>query len=115
MKEYVPSEDYEQMMLVQWVRRTHPDLWIYAIPNGGYRSKAAAARMKATGVSAGVPDLCIPSLRVYIEMKRTKGGSTSKDQKKWIEHLRQYGYTVAVCKGCEEAKEFIINCLESKI
>lgn len=112
MTEQIPSEDYEQMMFVQWMRRTYPELWLYAIPNGGYRGKATAARLKATGVSAGVPDLCIPSLKVYIEMKRTKGGSVSKDQKEWLDYLRQAGYTVAVCKGCEEAKKFIINHLE---
>lgn len=102
--EKVPSEDHEQMHLVQWFRRTYPLVRIFAIPNGGHRHPAVAAKMKATGVSSGVPDLFIPEWQLWIEMKRTKGGSVSMEQKDWMLYLQKVGYCVKVCKGAEDAK-----------
>ena len=103
----IPSEDHEQMHLVQWFRRTYPLVRIFAIPNGGHRHPAVAAKMKATGVSSGVPDLFIPEWQLWIEMKRTKGGSLSMEQKDWIKYLEDVGYCVKVCKGAEAAKKQI--------
>ena len=102
-----PSEDREQMLFVQYFRRTYPDVRIFAIPNGGARHPAVAATMKATGVSAGVPDLFIPAWRVWIEMKRVKGGTVSAEQKSWLKYLEDCGYTTAVCHGFDEAKRFV--------
>ena len=105
----VPSEDHEQMMLVQWFRRTYPDVRIFSVPNGGHRHPAVAAKMKATGVSSGVPDLFIPAWRVWIEMKREKGGTVSADQKEWIAYLEECGYRCFVARGAEDAKRQIIE------
>jgi hypothetical protein len=106
----IPSEDKEQMLFVQWFRRTYKDVRIFAVPNGGYRTPAGAAKMKATGVSAGVPDLFIPEWRVWVEMKRQKGGVLSKEQKDWIAYLESAGYCVIVGRGCADA---ITKILES--
>jgi hypothetical protein len=102
--EKIPSEDREQMLLVQWFRRTYPGVRIFAIPNGGHRHPAVAAKLKATGASAGVPDLFIPAWKLWIEMKRVKGGTVSAEQKDWIKYLEEVGYCVKVCKGAEAAK-----------
>jgi hypothetical protein len=102
--EKIPSEDHEQMHLVQWFRRTYPGVRIFAIPNGGHRHPAVAAKLKATGASAGVPDLFIPAWKLWIEMKRVKGGTVSAEQKDWIKYLEEVGYCVKVCKGAEAAK-----------
>ena len=103
MSVLIPSEDYEQMMLVQWFRRTHKDVRIFAIPNGGYRTTAGAAKMKATGVSAGVPDLYVPEWNLWIEMKRQKGGTVSAVQKDWLAYLASIGDRCIVAKGCADA------------
>lgn len=113
VKEVIPSEDWEQMHLVSWMRKTYQQHRIFAIPNGGYRSKTTAMNLKNTGVSPGVPDICIPSLKLFIEMKRTKGSVTSPEQKDWIEYLNSVGYTAIICKGFEAAKLEIINILEN--
>ena len=102
-----PSEDREQMLFVQYFRRNYPDVRIFAVPNGGARHPAVAAMMKATGVSAGVPDLFIPAWRVWIEMKLAKGGAVSAEQKSWIAYLEGCGYVTAVCHGFDEAKLFV--------
>lgn len=103
----IPTEHFEQRELVRWFRQTWPGVRIFAIPNGGHRSLAAAGRLKAEGVSSGVPDLFIPAWRLWIEMKRTKGGSVSAEQKDWIKYLEEVGYCAKVCKGANDAKEQI--------
>jgi hypothetical protein len=59
------------------------------------------------GVESGVPDLFIPAWKIWVEMKKEKGGSTSKKQKEWHEYLTSVGYKVFVCKGCGDAKKTI--------
>lgn len=114
-KDIIPSEDWEQMHLVSWMRKTYPAHRIFAIANGGFRTKTTAINLKNTGVSPGVPDLQIPSLNLFIELKRTKGSSTSPEQKDWITYLNSVGYTAIICKGFEAAKIEIINILENTI
>ena len=62
---------------------------LHAIPNGGHRHKAVAVRMKAEGMKAGVPDICLPVPRgswhgLYLELK-TEDGSVSRAQRRWLE------------------------------
>lgn len=94
---------------MQWFRRSYPDVRIFAIPNGGARSPATAGRLKAEGVSAGVPDLFVPAMNLWIEMKRQKGGSVSAEQKDWAEYLRGLGYEVIVGRGFEDAKQQVLQ------
>lgn len=110
--ENIPSEDQEQMLLVQWFRRTYAGVRIFAIPNGGARHPAVAAKLKATGTSAGVPDLFIPAWRLWVEMKRVKGGSVSADQKEWMQYLESVNYRCIVGKGAEDAKRQILAFFE---
>ena len=91
------SEHIIQCEFVSWMRKTHPQVRIFAIPNGGKRGLATAARLKAEGATAGVPDLFIPALKIFIEMK-TDVGSLSGKQRDWIEYLSSVGYTVIVAR-----------------
>ena len=105
-------EHREQVQFVAWFRLTYPDLarLLYAIPNGVATSKANGARLKAEGVTAGIPDLCLAVPRnghhgLYIEMKRSDGlGRVSKSQHELIDLLRRQGYQVSVCHGADEAR-----------
>ena len=101
----VPTEHQEQVLFVQWFRRTYPDVRIFAIPNGEARSQSAGARLKAEGVSAGVPDLFIPAWNTWIEMKRSDGGRISPKQKDWWDYLSGIDHQVFVCAGADSAKE----------
>lgn len=107
--ECIPSEHVEQRNFVQWFRQNYDPVRIFAIPNGGKRSKKVAMELKAEGLSAGVPDLFIPEWGLWIEMKRTKNSSTSTDQKDWLQYLSSIGYIVRVCKGCDAAKKAVIE------
>lgn len=108
------SEYEEQVKLVVWLERNKGRFGIkfYAIPNGGYRTPTEAVKLKRTGVSAGVPDLCIPKSKgsyhgLYIELKRVFGGKVSDFQKEWIDYLNKEGYYAIVCNGFEAAKKVI--------
>ena len=117
----VPYEEDEQMAFVQWCRIM--DLTVHHSGNeiGGSTSaiKARAVKMKKMGTSKGFPDLLvfIPITGVTgeidsyqmcaIEMKRRKGGTVSKDQKRWLEILQASGAMCAVCHGADEAVAFV--------
>jgi len=103
----VASEDQEQMLFVQWFRRQYPGIRIFAVPNGGHRHPAVAAKLKATGTVAGVPDLFIPAWATWVEMKRENGGRLSPVQKDWIAYLESIGHWVIVGHGFEDAREKI--------
>ncbi len=95
------SEHIEQREFVQWVRQMTPFL-IYAIPNGGgKRTKADGGRLKAEGVVSGMPDLHIPELRLWIEMK-ARDGAVSRVQSAIHEKLRKFDQ-VEVCYSTAEA------------
>jgi len=105
------TEHEEQREFVQWMRQTHPQHRIYAIPNGGHRGASQGARLKAEGVTPGVPDLHVPALRLWIEMKRTVGGTVSREQRDWHDYLRGIGDRVIVARGKEEAIKAITDLL----
>jgi len=123
------TEHQHQAMVIEWCdmmaqHKVYPMLkWIYAVPNGGDRHKAVAAKLKAEGVKPGVPDLCLPYPTrgqcdswwhgLYIEMKSldTKG-RLSQPQKDWIEYLQRVGYNVAVAWNFDEAIQIIQNYLD---
>jgi len=110
-----PTEREEQKKLVEYLKFKR--IPFYAVPNGGSRNKIEARNMKAEGVSAGVPDICIPVPNkryhgLYIEMKRQKGGRVSDKQKEWIDRLNQNGYLAKVCRGFKEAKEVVEKYME---
>jgi hypothetical protein len=113
LMERIPTEHEEQRELVKWFRRKHAPCRIFAIPNGGFRSRTTAARLKAEGVSRGVPDLFVPHYNLWIEMKRIKGGRLSSEQSDWKRYLEQTcGHTVLVCYGAEDAKAQIDAFIE---
>jgi len=101
----VLSEHYEQATFVAWFRQTYPSVRIFAIPNGGSRSRTQGAKLKLEGVSPGVPDLFIPAWMLWIEMKRSVGGRLSAEQKDWIDYLQSVGHCAIVCAGCGDAQE----------
>lgn len=115
-----PTEHQEQTALFAWIEtmeHTCPDLKsAFAIPNGGHRHIVVAGKLKAEGVRRGVPDVFIPipannKHGLWLEMKRTKGGSVSTDQRWWLLYLNANGYEVVVAKGWVQAAGYIVDYL----
>lgn len=115
-----PSEHDEQKAVITWwsyeaKRFKVPERLLYAIPNGGLRHPAVAAKLKAEGVRSSVPDLMLCAARagfhgLYVEMKAVSKYATP-EQKEYHELLRAAGYRVEVCQGAIEAKETITSYL----
>ena len=115
-----PKESDEQIALFEWAalqQRRYPELeLLYHIPNGGHRHKTTAMRLKAEGVKAGVPDLCLPVPKsiyagLYIELKAGKNKTTT-NQNKWLKTLAQNGYYTIVCNGWQSAADIILRYLK---
>ena len=116
MRNNTPLESAEQVALFRWAAYasgTHPELKnLYHVPNGGTRDRREAHNLRLQGVKSGVPDICLdwPGSGYHglrIELKRTKGGRLSDDQKDWLERLNRAGYRAVVCYGWDEARREI--------
>ena len=80
---------------------------LFAIPNGGWRNAIVAAKLKAEGVTAGVPDLmlAVPHGQyhgLFVEMKNGKQGRVSESQREMHEALRAQFYQVEVARTAED-------------
>ena len=113
------TEDAEQSKLFDWAYHQaakDPRLaMMYHSANGGYRTKATAAKMQAMGLKKGIPDvtLAVPSNGyhgLFIELKVGKNKPTP-EQRAWLSALAAEGYKTAVCYGWIEAKEVIESYL----
>lgn len=105
-----PTEHEEQQDFVRFFRRTFAGVLIYATPNGGFRNKAEAGRLKLEGVTAGIPDLFVPAFRWYCEMKDVNGGDGgSKVQLEMHVRLRIAGYRVDICHGSLAAQKVALE------
>lgn len=90
---------------------------MFHIPNEGKRTAQTGARLRAAGLSSGVPDICLPVARhgynaLFIELKRQKGGTLSANQKQWLEKLLKAGNLAVRCNGFDEAKAVIVRYLK---
>jgi hypothetical protein len=109
-----PLESKEQIALVRNFR--NKGYFVFHVPNGGKRSMTEAIKMKAEGVVAGIPDLCmvLPEGKViWIELKRRKGGTVSPVQKEVHKRLEELGHIVIVGYGAKDAMEKFKETLAS--
>ena len=96
-----------QKAVVFWCRHHRNPLLhrVFHVPNGEKRDKITAIRLKAQGVVAGIPDLCLPlsDNRVFwLELKTSKG-KVSKVQTALHADWATINHTVAVAYGYNEA------------
>ena len=97
-------------MCVGWFRLQYPAVGklLFAVPNGGARSRTEAAIMKAEGVTAGVTDLILLLGRggfnaLCIEMKTTdRRSALSNAQIEWRSLAITNGNRHVVCRTFEE-------------
>lgn len=109
----VDREGPEQAALMKEIELRYPDVFelMYHVPNGGHRLKEVAAKLKAQGVKAGIPDLVLPMARggyfgLYIEFKATVDpAAVSPSQQACIRRLNDQGYLAVVCRGHFDAME----------
>ncbi|EPN6724764.1 VRR-NUC domain-containing protein [Pseudomonas putida] len=109
----VDREGPEQAALMKEIQLRYPEAYelLYHVPNGGHRLKEVAAKLKAQGVKAGIPDLVLTMARggyfgLYIEFKATVDPApVSSSQQACIRRLNDQGYLAVVCQGHFDAME----------
>ncbi len=100
------AEAKRQAAIVEYVRWVAPQVVIFAVPNGGLRAKAEAARLKWTGVLAGVLNLVLvlPDGRVAFWECKTPPGRISPAQFAFIDRLEALGHSWAVVRSIDDAR-----------
>jgi len=122
VRKYIPTEHEECVLLKQWLDLmvNNGKVVLYShIPHETYtKSWNQKLKNKQVGVKKGVPDYVIVTkkLVLFVEMKRTKGGVVGEEQKQWIEAINNAstGINARVCKGFDEAKEFIETAIKKR-
>lgn len=127
-----PTEEQECSWLFQWAQMTP---WmdtkvaavLFHVPNGAYHGRdreagaVVAMKLRAQGMQAGVFDYIVPVPKMiyrqvtpglWLEMKRTKGGTVSKDQKIFMERMCDLGWRCEIAKGWIQAANLIADHLE---
>jgi hypothetical protein len=108
------SEDQLQAQIVTLTRNNY-DCIIFSIPNGGFRNKLEASKLKATGLLAGIPDLIITYNEhqndcgggiVFIELK-TEKGKLSEQQELIHRKLRSHNHRVFIIRTLQEYQELL--------
>lgn len=103
------EESNLQKACVAWFRAQYPDhaRMLFAVPNGGGRSRIESAIMNGEGVTAGVADLILLEARggwgsLCIEMKtRDKASKQRPSQKAWQEAAERAGNRYVVIRSFE--------------
>ena len=106
----VPTEREEAKLLVAYMRVRGLHFTHIANETGSGRSaKMQGIRNKQQGMSKGFPDylVVLPGQLIAIELKRIKGSVTSPEQLEWIERLNAVNVPARICKGANEAIDFI--------
>lgn len=109
------EESNIQRACVAWFRAQYPEhaLMLFAVPNGGGRSRIEGGIMKAEGVTAGVSDLILLESRggygsLCIEMKtRRKRSAQSEKQRAWQKAAERAWNKYVVCRSLEEFQQVV--------
>ena len=107
-----------QVACVKWFRLRYPQFAksLFAVPNGGWRNEAVAAKLKAEGVLAGVADLLLLEANweyrgLAIELK-TQEGRQSKAQEEWQRYITGRGWEYVIVRSVEQFIEVVEEYME---
>lgn len=114
------SEHDSQSALITWWSYAHkryglPEFALFAVPNGGARHIAVAAKLKAEGVRKGIFDLCLTAPHngfnsLWIEMKHGRNKLTP-EQADFKAFIEGQGGMCAVCWDWQSARKEIEDYL----
>lgn len=127
MTNSTPLERHEQAQFVEWLDMN--SLLFSATAQSTYTTSWNQKRLnKITGLRKGVPDLLViipkensrdgTSKCLFIEMKRSKGGVVSPEQRIWVDAINNINTDTVVayvCKGAGEAINTVAGYLKRPI
>ena len=99
-------EDLIQQKCVTWFRneyQMHGKGLIFSVPNGGYRNKVEAKKLKSTGTMAGVADLIVlfPNKTYFIELK-DGNKDQSNNQLLFESKVKELGFEYFIARSFED-------------
>lgn len=103
------SEDQIQAKFYQEAYNTIPQVrgLLFSVPNGGTRNVIEAQKMKATGLTPGIPDIiCLLNGPIGFEFK-TDTGKLSSAQVRIHEIWYRAGIPVHVVRSSDEAMKIL--------
>lgn len=104
------SEDQLQSKCYMWFHNSYPELrkTLFAVPNGGHRSKREANKFKATGVVRGVHDLLfLHKGKLYTLELKVDSNKLSPDQIEFWDAIEKQGGKCYEIRTLEYFKEII--------
>jgi hypothetical protein len=95
-----------QAAIIQWIRAAAPNVLAFHPPNGGWRSKSAAARFRWLGAVAGLPDIVLiaPGGKVFFLEVKAPGGTLNADQRAIRDRLVALGTPPAIVRCIDDAR-----------
>ena len=100
------AEARTQAAIFEWIRTVAPEMIVFHPANGGYRTKAEAARMKWIGVLAGIPDLVLLGRdgKTWLIELKAAGGSLSAEQRAVCDRCTAMRIPFVVAKSIDDVR-----------
>jgi hypothetical protein len=103
-----PEDAIQRAVTQHYRQRAAAGVFMFAVPNGGYRRPVEAAIMKATGTVAGVPDtIWIKAGRTYALELKAEGGKPTAKQIEAIAAMQMAGAITGVAIGLGDALRWL--------
>ena len=123
-KDIQPTEDAIHFAVIDWLKSVpYKDGFLvdyfHHSPNGGVSSPRQKAKFTRMNTLSGFPDLeCFIAKGryhgLYVELKRSKGGVVSANQKEILTMLDEEGYCTTVARGYDKAVEVVVQYMALK-
>jgi hypothetical protein len=105
-----PEDAIQRAIVQHYRRRAAHGVFMFAVPNGGFRRPIEGAILKATGTVAGVPDtIWIKDGQVFALELKAPGGRATEAQLATIAAMEAAGAYCCVAEGLDRA----LACLEA--
>jgi hypothetical protein len=99
-----PEQAIQHAVVAHLRARAEPGVFFWSTPNEGKRGFVAAAALKASGLTAGIPDLLIlKEGNLYAIEFKAPGGRLTPSQRLVLDRLRACGAMAVVAFSIDEA------------
>jgi hypothetical protein len=99
-----PEAQIQRAIVQHYRSRATDGVFMFAVPNGGFRRKVEAAILKATGTVAGMPDtIWIRGGQVYALELKTASGRPTEAQLATIAKMGAAGAFCCIAEGLDRA------------
>jgi hypothetical protein len=103
-----PEDAIQRAITQHYRQRAAAGVFMFAVPNGGYRRPVEAAILKATGTVAGLPDtIWIKNGQAYALELKAEGGKPTPKQVETIAAMQVAGAIAGVAVGLNDALRWL--------